>query len=132
VGVFGIAFSYTFSFASLTFRGCGAFALIMLLISYAFMNIKESNLKVTTFLSTVIITSLWLTIILPFVILIPTMSIYVDQTAFGTFIYDCILGTVVLMIFLVGVISLIFNILMNKFEEEKRYKFAIEDVIAYL
>lgn len=64
--------------------------------------------------------------------LIPTASIYVDQTNFGTFIYYCILGSVALMIVLVGVISMIFNILMNKFEEEKRYMFVIEDVKQFL
>jgi len=31
----------------------------------------------------------------------------------------------------IGIVSMIFNILMNKFEEEKRYKYVIEDVKQY-
>lgn len=56
-----------------------------------------------------------MTIVLPYVVVIPTASIYVDQSKFGSFIYQCILASALLLIVLVGIISMIFNILMNKF-----------------
>jgi len=115
VGIFGIIFSYVYGLVAFTFRFFGAFAIVMMFISYGFMFVKDSNPKISQFLSPVIIIALWSTIIFPYVILIPTLSVYTDQTNFGNFIYYSILGSVVLMIFLVGVISMIFNILMNKF-----------------
>lgn len=49
-------------------------------------------------------------------VLIPFTSIYVNQNSFGTFVYGCILGTVVLIIFMVGILTLIFNRLIDKYE----------------
>lgn len=61
--------------------------------------------------------------------MIPFISLFVDQTSFGNFIYGCILGSVILLILMVGVLTLVFNRLIDKFEEEKKYKFMMEDVI---
>lgn len=61
--------------------------------------------------------------------MIPFISLFVDQTYFGNFIYGCILGSVILLILMVGVLTLVFNRLIDKFEEEKKYKFMMEDVI---
>ena len=60
---------------------------------------------------------------MPFVVVIPFASILADQTEFGQFIYACIIGTVVLLVLLVGVLTLIFNKLLGKYEEERKEKF---------
>ena len=99
----------------MSFRVLGGFSLVMLLISYGFKYIKESSPKIVPFLAPILVISLWLTMIIPYVVIIPSLSIYVDQTKFGSFIYNCILASVMLLIILVGVVSMIFNILMNKF-----------------
>ena len=75
------------------------------------------------------IITLWLFIIFPYVVMIPFVSIFVDQTRFGSFVYACILASVVLLIVMVGVLSLVFNKLLDKYSEEKKYKFIMEDVI---
>ena len=46
--------------------------------------------------------------------------------------YGVILASVLLLVFLVTSVSVIFNMLMNKFEEEKKIKFIMEDVQTYL
>ncbi len=69
------------------------------------------------FILPIMIIVLWTFIIFPYVVLIPFISIYVDQTKFGTFVYGCILATIVLLILLVGVLTFLFNKLIDKYEE---------------
>lgn len=128
VGLVFVILSYVLSIVPDTFRIFGGFCLAMFVIAIGFEYIKDSNKKIIPFVAPVLTISLWIAIIIPFVIAIPTASIYVDQTEFGYFVYDCILVSALLLIIMVGIISMIFNILMNKFEEEKRYKYVIEDV----
>jgi hypothetical protein len=64
--------------------------------------------------------------------IIPFASLYADQNNFGIFIYICIVGTVILLIVLVGVLTLVFNQLIDKYEEERKFKFVMEDVITLL
>ena len=76
--------------------------------------------------------ALWVFIVLPYVVIIPFGSIFADQSNFGIYIYSCILGTVVLLILLVGILTLVFNRLIDKYEEEKKFKFVMSDVITLL
>ena len=89
----------------------------MFVIAIGFEYIKDSNKKIIAFITPVLVISLWITVVIPYVIGIPTASIYIDQNKFGLFIYNCILASALLLIVLVGIVSMIFNILMNKFEE---------------
>jgi hypothetical protein len=79
-----------------------------------------------------IVAALWIFIMFPYAVMIPFISIYIDQTKFGTFIYGCILATVVLLILMVGILTLVFNTLIDKYEEEKKFKFMTEDVSTLL
>ncbi len=107
---------YLLSFGSTTFKIIGGFNLLMVLISLALDSVKSSAEKIFGFVSSIIVISLWIFIIIPYVELIPFASLYVDQTKFGTYIYGCILGSIVLLIFLVGVLTLVFNKLIDKYE----------------
>jgi hypothetical protein len=115
VGLFSIIFSFVASIIPMSFRLLGGFCIAMGLITYGFKVLKDSNAIILPFLAPIMIISLWIAIIIPYTIVIPTFSIFIDQSFFGNFIYICILGTVLLLIILVGVISMIFNSLMNKF-----------------
>ena len=70
----------------------------------------------------------WVVLIIPYAIAVPIVAIYFEDNNFYSFVYVVILITVTLMILLVSAISIIFNILMNKFEQEKKVKFMIDDV----
>lgn len=59
----------------------------MFVISIGFEFIKDSNKKIIPFISPVLIIALWITIIIPYAIGIPTASIYADQMDFGYFVY---------------------------------------------
>jgi hypothetical protein len=67
-------------------------------------------------MSPIIVIAFWLFIIFPYVVMIPFISIFVDQTRFGVFVYGCILATVVLLVLMVGILTLIFNKLIDKYE----------------
>lgn len=114
-GVGCVVVSYAVEVLQDMFRIFGGFCLVMLLIAVSFEYLKKDNKKILPFLGPVLVLSLWMTIVLPYVISIPTASIYVNQTQFGTFIYNCILASTLLLIMLVGMISMIFNMLINKF-----------------
>lgn len=75
---------------------------------------------------------IWIFLIIPYAIALPIGSIYISLDVYGEFIYAAILGTTLLIIILVSVLSIVFNTLMNKFEEDKKAKFMIEDVEIYL
>lgn len=77
----------------------------------------------------------WIILVLPYLMSIPIISLYVEYYKtdnFYTFVYGVILATTFLMILLVSAISILFNMLMNKFEEERKVKFMIEDVETFL
>jgi hypothetical protein len=107
---------FYFSYASTTFKVMGGFSILMIIILFALDNIRETANKIFGFVSSTIVISLWLFIVLPYVEIIPFVSIFADQTNFGNFIFGCIIGTVILLIFLVGVLTLIFNRFIDKFE----------------
>jgi hypothetical protein len=88
----------------------------MIIMVFALESIREAANKIFGFISTIIVISLWLFIVLPYVEIIPFASLFADQNNFGKFIFGCILGTVVLLIFLVGILTLIFNRFIDKFE----------------
>jgi hypothetical protein len=115
IGIVLVALSYVLSLVPVTFRLIGGFCLVMFVISIGFEFIKDGNKKIIPFISPVLIIALWITIIIPYAIGIPTASIYADQTDFGYFVYECILASALLLIVLVGVVSMIFNILIGKF-----------------
>ena len=98
------------------FKIIGGFSFIMLLIVIAFEKIKEFSLKLFNFVSPITVTCLWLFILTPFTQLMPFASLYADQTNIGSFIYTCILISVVLLILLVGILTFIFNKFIDKYE----------------
>ncbi len=79
-GLVCIILSYALSIVPNTFRIFGGFCLAMFFIAISFEYIKDSNKKIITFVAPVLVISLWITIVIPYVIAIPTASIYVDQT----------------------------------------------------
>ena len=93
----------------------GGFSLIMVFIVIAFEALKSFAKNMFGFISSIIAIVIWIFIVFPYVVLIPFVSIYVDQTKFGTFVYGCILGTIVLLILLVGILTLLFNRLIDKY-----------------
>jgi hypothetical protein len=107
---------FIFNFAATTFKVMGGFSILMIIMVFALESIREAANKIFGFISTIIVISLWLFIVLPYVEIIPFASLFADQNNFGKFIFGCILGTVVLLIFLVGILTLIFNRFIDKFE----------------
>jgi hypothetical protein len=75
------------------------------------------------FLSGVLVSMIWILLVIPYLIVIPILSVFIKIEMYGTFIYGCILGTTLLLIICVSVISILFNMLMNKFEEAKKAKY---------
>ena len=73
----------------------------------------------------------WFLLYLPYGMAVPIVSIYFESQ-FYLFVYVVILVTTILMILMVSAISIIFNMLMNKFEQEKKVKFIISDVETFL
>ena len=134
LGIIGITLSYTITGISFLFalRLCGAFSLGLGFVAVAFSVIKHKNPKVSNFLCSVLIMLSWAVLVIPYAIAVPIVAIYFEDNNFYEFVYVVILVTVVLVLLLVSAISIIFNILMNKFEQEKKVKFMIEDVETYL
>lgn len=127
-GIVGVSLSYTLTVTfTFTLRMCGGFCFGLFIFAIAFSIVKDRNQKVVDFLCPVIIVLGWFLLIVPYGIAIPIVSIYYESEFF-LFVYGVILATTVLMIILVSAVSIIFNILMNKFEQEKKVKFMIEDV----
>ena len=58
---------------------------------------------------------MWIFFILPYAVAIPIGALYIAPNSFGEYIYIVILASTLLLIFLVSFMSLIFNVLMNKF-----------------
>jgi hypothetical protein len=78
--------------------------------------IKGNNKNIINFLSGILVILIWIFLIIPYAIVLPITSIYISSSQFGIFIYSCILATTLLLILLVSIMSIVFNILMNKFE----------------
>jgi hypothetical protein len=123
---------YYYATGSTSFRIIGGFSFVMIFIVIALEAVKKVAINIIGFVSSITIVALWVMIIFPYVVLIPFVSIFVDQTAFGTYVYACILTTVVLLVLMVGILTLVFNRLIDKYEEEKKYKYMMEDVVTLL
>lgn len=78
-GVVLVVVSYVVGVVPDMLRILGGFCLVMFFLAIGLEYIKDSNKQILPFLTPILMTSLWLTIILPYVICIPTASIYVDQ-----------------------------------------------------
>ena len=129
VGLFGVIYSYVNEQGIyLTFRIAGGFSIAIAGVGVGLHVVKNNNKDIMNFLSGVLIILLWIFLILPYAIALPIATIYIPADQFGEFIYGCILGSTLLLILLVSIMSIVFNILMNKFEEEKKIKFIVEDV----
>ncbi len=115
-GLACVILSYILLLVPNMFKIIGGFCLAMFVVAIGFEFIKDSNKKILNFVTPVLSIALWVSAVIPYVVGIPTASIYTDQSWFGYFIYNCILASALLIILIVGVVSLIFNILMNKFE----------------
>lgn len=106
---------YALNTGTTTLKIIGGFSFIMVFIVMAFDALKSFAQNMLYFITPIISILIWIFIVFPYVVLIPFVSIYVDQTKFGTFVYGCILGTVVLLILLVGILTLVFNRLIDKY-----------------
>jgi hypothetical protein len=130
IAALSLSTGFMFTWSGTYFKIVGGFNILMILVVIALESIKSVAVQIFGFVSSIIVISLWIFIIIPYVEIIPYVSIYVDQNKFGNFIYACILGSIILLVVLVGILTLVFNRLIDKYEEEKRYKFMIEDVKA--
>ena len=52
----------------------------MFVVAIGFEYVKDSNKKIINFVTPVLSIALWVTVMIPYVIGIPTASIYSDQT----------------------------------------------------
>ena len=116
----------------LILKVCSVFSLALALMGGALLIIKKKNREIIDFLSGVLVLLLWIFLIMPFAVAIPIGAVYIPTASFGQYVYYIILSSTVLLILLVSVMSLLFNVLMNKFEVEKKVKFITEDVQSYL
>ena len=115
VGLFCLVFGFFVTTGSTTLKIIGGFSVAMLFVLAAVEVIKVLAEKIFSFVSPIMICAVWIFIVLPYAELIPFISIFVDQDTFGIFIYACILGSIVLLILLVGILTLVFNRLIDKY-----------------
>jgi hypothetical protein len=80
MGLIFVVLSYVLPLIQNTFRIFGGFCFVMFVIAIGFEYVKDSNKKIIPFVAPVLVISLWLTIVIPYVITIPTASIYVNQS----------------------------------------------------
>lgn len=133
LAIFGVVFSYLLQYdIAYSFRVGGAMSAALAIFGVALQIVKRNNKEIINFLSGVIIILIWIFLIIPYAIALPIIAIYVPVAKYGLFIYACILATTLLLILLVSILSIVFNVLMNKFEEEKKAKFMTADVETYL
>lgn len=115
-GVFGIVFSYVYEIGIFeSFRVGGGTSIVIGLVGTALHVVKGNNKDIMNFVSGVLVILIWIFLILPYVMVLPIASIFITDDEKGLFIYGCILGTTLLLILLVSVMSIVFNVLMNKF-----------------
>lgn len=130
--VIGITLSYTIDVTwAFSLRVCGGFCAALFLASVGLSVLKNKAVAVAPFVCPVLIMIAWTFFLIPYAIVVPILSIYFEQEFF-LLVYGVILASVLLLVFLVTSVSVIFNMLMNKFEEEKKIKFIMEDVQTYL
>ncbi len=117
LGLFGIIFSYLSTIAiAYSFRVAGSASLAMFIAGIGLHIVKVRNRDIINFLSGVLAILLWVFLIIPYAIALPIASAFIDITSYGNFLYGCILATTLLLIILVSAMSIVFNVLMNKFE----------------
>ena len=104
---------------------------IIMLLSIGLTLLKNSNEQIHKFLSPVSALLIWFLLVVPFVEMVPIMSVFINQSLFGNFMYYVISGASALVILVVSVITLIFNALMNRFEEEKKMKYITHELKEY-
>lgn len=104
---------------------------LVLLLAIGLTYLKTSNESIHKFISPISALLIWFLIILPFVECAPIASVLIDQQYFGDFMYYVISGASVLVILVVSIITLIFNALMNRFEEEKKMKYITNELKQY-
>jgi hypothetical protein len=116
LGLFGIIFSYLSTITIVySFRVAGSTSLAIFIAGIGLHIVKIRNKDIINFLSGVLVILLWIFLIIPYAIALPIISAFIDITEYGNFIYICILGTTLLLIILVSAMSIVFNVLMNKF-----------------
>lgn len=117
IGVFGIVFGYVSgSGIADGFKIGGGVVLVVAGVAIGLHIVKNNNKDIMNFLSGVLIIIIWIFLFIPYVIALPIISIFIELSKYGEFISGCILGTTLLLIVLVSIMSIVFNILMNKFE----------------
>lgn len=92
---------------------------------------KNANEHIHKFLSPVSAIFVWWLLIIPFIESIPVASVFIDQSLFGQFMYYVIAASTLLLILVVSVFTLIFNALLNRFEQEKKMKFITNELKLY-
>ena len=106
----------------------GAISLGLFMVGLALLWIKKKNEAIMKFLGGILVILAWVLLVIPYVVGVPIGAVYIAPSRYGEYIYGVILASTVLLVFIVSFMSLIFNLLMNKFEEEKKIKFMTEDV----
>lgn len=104
---------------------------VAMLLSIGLTLLKNANNEIHKFLSPVSALLVWFLLVLPFVEVVPIASVFIPQSSFGDFLYYVISGASALVILVVSVITLIFNALMNRFEEEKKMKYITHELKQY-
>lgn len=92
---------------------------------------KNANEQIHKFLSPVCAIFVWSLLVLPFIEAIPVASVFIDQSQFGSFMYYVIAASTLLLVLVVSVFTLIFNALLNRFEQEKKMKFITNELKLY-
>ena len=80
VGLAMIIASYVLNVIPNTLRIFGGFCMTMFVIAIGFEYIKDTNKNIIPFIAPVLVCSLWVTILIPYVVAIPAASIYVNQS----------------------------------------------------
>lgn len=79
-GLVCVILSYILPIVPNMFRIIGGFCLVMFVVAIAFEYIKDSNKKILNFVTPTLSIALWVTVVIPYVIGIPSASIYIDQS----------------------------------------------------
>lgn len=114
-GIGSLVVSYLVDNNAMSFQVVGGFSIVMIVVLVALEYIKGVAEKIFGFVSSIIVLALWIFIVLPYVEVIPFVSLFASQSEFGNFIYGCIIGSVILLILMVGILTLVFNRLIDKF-----------------
>lgn len=116
LALFGVIFSYVRQEGLyLAFRIGGGVSFAIFAIGIGLHVVKRNNKEIMNFVSGILTILIWIFLIIPYAIALPIVSIFVTSDQYGVFVYSCILGTTLLLIVLVSILSIVFNVLMDKF-----------------